>query len=57
MSFDLWNFLGGLITGGLGGALLTLTFIKNLRSEGRGTSVDQSKASAGGDIVGRDKKS
>lgn len=56
LTFDLWNFLGGLVAGGIGGALLTLKFTKNMRTNGSGTTVDQSKANAGGDIVGRDKK-
>lgn len=56
LTFDFWNFLGGLIAGGIGGALLTLKFTKNQRTAGTGTTVDQSKSSAGGDIVGRDKR-
>jgi len=57
IGFDLWNFLGGLIAGGIGGSLLTLRFSKSLHTNGTGTTVDQSKANAAGDIVGRDKKS
>ncbi|MEE2943813.1 MAG: hypothetical protein VX444_01430 [Pseudomonadota bacterium] len=56
LTFDLWNFLGGLIAGGIGGALLTLKFTKNQRTNGSGTTVDQSRSSAGGDVVGRDKR-
>ncbi len=56
VAFDLWNFVGGLIAGGIGGALLTLKFTKNQRTNGSGTTVDQSKSTAGGDIVGRDKR-
>lgn len=56
MDFDLWNFVGGLITGALGGALLTLHITKNVRSGSHGTATDQSGARAGGDIVGRDKR-
>ncbi|MEO1190272.1 MAG: hypothetical protein AAFY02_00820 [Pseudomonadota bacterium] len=56
LTFDLWNFLGGLVAGGIGGALLTLKFTKNQRTTGTGTTVDQSKSNAGGDIVGRDKR-
>ncbi len=54
-TFDLTNFLIGLVTGGVGGALLTFTLTKNVRSSSRGNSVDQSRANAGGDITGRDK--
>lgn len=56
LTFDVLNFLGGLVAGAVGGALLTLKFTKNMRTNGSGTTVDQSKSSAGGDIVGRDKK-
>lgn len=56
VTFDLWNFLGGLVAGGIGGALLTLKFTKNQRTQGSGTTVDQSRSSAGGDVVGRDKR-
>lgn len=55
--FDLWSFLGGLVSGGLGGAFLTLSITKkNQSSAGHGNAVDQSNATAGGDIVGRDKQ-
>lgn len=57
-NFDLWNFLGGVVAGGLGGAFLTLTITKKSQhSAGSGTTADQSGARAGGDIVGRDKRS
>jgi hypothetical protein len=56
IAFDFWNFLGGLIAGGLGGALLTLKFTRSNRVIGSGNAVDQSRSSAGGDIVGRDKR-
>jgi len=55
-TFDLWNFLGGLIAGGIGGSLLTLKLTKNQRTNGSGTTVDQSNSKAGGDMVGRDKR-
>lgn len=54
---EIWTLLGGLISGLLGGSLLTLKLTKSQRVNGSGISVDQSKAKAGGDIVGRDKKS
>lgn len=56
MEFDFWNFLGGVIAGGLGGSLLTIQISKKLKIKVRGNAVDQSQASAGGDIVGRDKR-
>lgn len=55
-SFEIWSFIGGVVSGGFGGALLTLKFSKTLRSNGSGSVVDQSKVQAGGDVVGRDKK-
>lgn len=57
ISFDLWNFLGGLVAGGLGGVMLTLKFSRSNRVIGSGNAVDQSRSTAGGDIVGRDKNS
>lgn len=56
LTFDLWNFIGGLVAGGIGGALVTLKLTKIIRSEGNGTSVDQTKVNAGGDVIGRDKR-
>lgn len=56
MTFDLWNFLGGLISGLVGGSLLTLQLTKTVRANNSGNAVDQSNARAGGDIVGRDKR-
>lgn len=56
MGFDLWNFLGGLLTGAIGGSLLTFHLTKNVRAESHGTATDQSGARAVGDIVGRDKR-
>lgn len=48
MAFDLWNFLGGLITGAIGGSLLTFHFTKTTRADRNGTATDQSGARAGG---------
>ena len=56
MAFDLWNFLGGLLTGAAGGALLTLQVTKTMRADRNGNNADQSGAQARGDIVGRDKR-
>ena len=55
MGFDLWNFLGGLVAGVIGGSLITFHLTKNVRADRQGTAADQSGARAGGDIVGRDK--
>ena len=56
LSFDVWNFFGGLLTGAIGGALLTFSLTKNLRAGANSSIADQSRASAGGDITGRDKR-
>ena len=56
-NFDLWNFVSGAIAGGLGGAFLTLKITKkNQNTTGNGTTVDQANAKAGGDVIGRDKR-
>jgi hypothetical protein len=52
---EIVSFIGGLATGGVGGSLLTLHIKRETRVTGGGTMTDQSGASAGGDIVGRDK--
>ncbi|MCQ4635057.1 hypothetical protein GB927_033895 [Shinella sp. CPCC 100929] len=54
-TFDVSNFVLGLLTGGVGGALITYQVTKTLRAGTNGTAVDQSRANAGGDVVGRDK--
>lgn len=55
MDFDFWNFISGLVTGTIGGSLLTFHFVKTVRADRHGTATDQSGARADGDIVGRDK--
>jgi hypothetical protein len=55
---EIVSFVIGLIGGGTAGSILTVKFSgKNISSTDHGTSVDQRSASAGGDIVGRDKRS
>lgn len=56
MTFDLWNFLGGLLAGGAGASLLTLRLSNSIRADRNSVATDQSGARAGGDIVGRDKR-
>lgn len=57
-SFDVWNFVSGALAGALGGAFLTLKITKKSQNTtGSGTTVDQANAKAGGDVVGRDKRS
>jgi hypothetical protein len=53
---EILSFLGGLVGGGAGGSLLTLRFSRQNKAWGGGSIVDQTNASAGGDIVGRDKR-
>ena len=50
------TFLTGIVTGGIGGALITVRVLKKTyKIKGDGSVADQSNAQAGGDIVGRDK--
>jgi hypothetical protein len=56
-TFDVSNFIIGLLTGGVSGALITYQVTKTLRAGDDGTAVDQSGVKAGGDVVGRDKTS
>jgi hypothetical protein len=53
---EIWSFVAGLVGGGVGGSLLTLRFNRQNRAVGGGSIVDQTNASAGGDIIGRDKR-
>lgn len=55
-SFGFWGILGGLIGGSILGSIVTYTVQKRFSSSGSGNAVDQNRAKAGGDIVGRDKK-
>jgi len=56
-SFEISSFIAGLIGGGGIGSFLTYKWQKQQTVKGSGTAVDLSNAKAGGDIVGRDKKS
>jgi hypothetical protein len=54
---EVGSFIGRLITGAVGGSLITLNVSRQNRVKGSsGTITDQSRARAGGDVVGRDKK-
>jgi hypothetical protein len=53
-SAEIGSFVGGLIAGAIGGSLITLKVTTQKRVAG-GSMVDQSRARAGGDVVGRDK--
>jgi hypothetical protein len=53
---EIWSFVAGLVGGGIGGSLLTLRISRQNRASGGGSIVDQSKATAKGDIVGGDKR-
>jgi hypothetical protein len=52
---EIWSFVGGLVAGLAGGSLLTIRFIRKTEVSTGGSNVDRSHASAGGDLVGRDK--
>jgi hypothetical protein len=54
---QLGAFVGGLLTGALGGSFLTLRITRQNRLGNDSTVTDQRRARAGGDIVGRDKNS
>jgi hypothetical protein len=48
---EILSFVAGLA----GGSLLTLRFTRKTRIGSKGSNVNQSGASAGGDLIGRDK--
>jgi hypothetical protein len=48
---EICSFVAGLA----GGSLLTLRFTRKTTASSQGANIDQSGASAGGDLVGRDK--
>lgn len=52
---EIWSFVAGLAGGGTAGSLLTMKFSRNNKASSQGVAVDQTNASARGDIVGRDK--
>jgi hypothetical protein len=54
-NWDLWSFLAGLV-GGVAITFVSIQIQKRMSSGSGGNTVDQSRAQAGGDIVGRDKK-
>jgi len=49
------SFIGGIIAGAFGGSLLTLKIFGRSAS-GHSNITDQRRATAAGDIVGRDKR-
>lgn len=54
---DVWKIILALIGGALGGGALGFRFGKKQSIMGSGSMVDQSRANAGGDIVGGNKTS
>jgi hypothetical protein len=56
-SSEIWSFVGGLLTGGIGGSFITLKISGRNVVQGGGSLIDQSSSSAGGDIVGGNKTS
>jgi hypothetical protein len=52
---EILSFLGGLVSGGTAGSLITFRVTRQLRLSGSGRITYQSHARAGGDIVGGDK--
>jgi hypothetical protein len=53
---EIVSAIAGAVVGAVGGSLLTFQFTRN-RVQGAGLITDQSRATAGGDIVGGDKNS
>jgi len=54
-NFEILSFLAGL-AGGIAITLVSIRVQKTLSARANGNAVDQSRARATGDIVGRDKK-
>ncbi len=54
-NWDILSFLAGLVSG-IAITLVSIRISKSMRSSGGGNVVDQSKARAGRDIVGGNKK-
>lgn len=52
---DIGTFVAGLVTGAAGGSLVTIRLSRKNQLSGDGSITDQSRARAGGDVVGRDK--
>ncbi|MGY4366720.1 hypothetical protein ACVW1A_002785 [Bradyrhizobium sp. LB1.3] len=52
----IWSFLTGLVGGGAAGSLITYKVTRTNRANNGGSVLDQSGSTAGGDIVGRDKR-
>jgi len=56
---DIWAeilwFIGGAISGAIGGSLVTVRLQKRTSAKYGATAVDQSGAQAGGDVVGGNK--
>ncbi|WP_210419070.1 hypothetical protein [Bradyrhizobium sp. NAS80.1] len=53
----IWSFLAGLAGGGITGSFITYRMTSTKRASNGGALLDQSGSVAGGDIVGRDKRS
>jgi hypothetical protein len=54
---EIMSFLVGALGGGALGSLITLRVTGRNQASGSASLVDQSNATAGGDIVGRDQRS
>ncbi len=54
-NLDLWSFLAG-FAGGVTVSIISISIRKTMSASQNATTVDQTNAQAGGDIVGRDKK-
>jgi hypothetical protein len=54
---EIWSFLTGLAGGGIAGSFITYRITNTNRASNGSSVLDQSGSTAGGDIVGRDKRS
>ena len=52
---EILSFIGGVISGAIGGSLLTVNLQKRNTAKKGSTVIDQSDARAGGDVVGGNK--
>jgi hypothetical protein len=52
---EIWSAIVGCVAGGTFGSLITIKVARSQQAKGNGRNVDQSRAKAGGDIVGGNK--
>jgi hypothetical protein len=55
-NWDLLSFLAGLVSGGVVATFISVSVHKRMTASHGGSTIDQSKARAGGDIIGGSKR-